>query len=158
MIEPQPTVAVPPSTPVRIRVAAIIVRDGAVLMVRHEKDGRSYWMLPGGGLDHGETLAEALARELREELNLEISVKDLALVNDTIAPDKHRHILNLYFTADIVSGEAVLGSDERVVEVAWQPVETLGTLSMYPDFAGIVQSLIRGEYSRHAAYLGNIWT
>ncbi|MFP4173447.1 MAG: NUDIX domain-containing protein, partial [Candidatus Hydrogenedentota bacterium] len=64
-----------PSDPLpRIRVAAIAVRDGAILLVRHEKHGERYWLLPGGGVDFGETLTEALAREVREETGLAIEV------------------------------------------------------------------------------------
>lgn len=50
----------------RVRVAAIIEQDGSVLMVRHEKGADTYWLLPGGGVDFGESLVTALERELRE--------------------------------------------------------------------------------------------
>jgi 8-oxo-dGTP diphosphatase len=57
-----------------VRVCAAIVRDGAILMVRHEHDGRAYWTLPGGGVEHGETPEQALVREVREEACVEVCV------------------------------------------------------------------------------------
>ena len=48
----------------RIRVSAILRRDSRLLLVRHEKQGREYWLLPGGGVGGGETLVAALKREL----------------------------------------------------------------------------------------------
>ena len=74
----------------RIRVSAILRWQGRVLLCRQEKPGKEYWLLPGGGVDSGETLIEALRRELREELGVEADVQfegPVALV-DSIAP-KH---------------------------------------------------------------------
>ena len=50
----------------RIRVSAILRWQGRVLLCRQEKPGKEYWLLPGGGVDSGETLIEALRRELRK--------------------------------------------------------------------------------------------
>ncbi len=71
-----------------VRVAAVVARDGRVLLARHEKGGESYWVLPGGAVEPGETLAGALVRELREEAGLEVEVGDLLFVNDGYRPEE----------------------------------------------------------------------
>jgi len=85
----------------RVRVAAIVIKDGEILLVRHSKYGTSYWLLPGGGVHYGETLEEALVRELKEETNLDVVIGRPVLINDSVPPDRHRHVLNIYFTARI---------------------------------------------------------
>jgi len=59
---------------IRIRVGVLIWRDGEVLLVRREKGGRSYWLVPGGGVDPGETMVEAAPRELLEETGYSVEV------------------------------------------------------------------------------------
>ena len=59
-----------PSAGVR-RVCVAIVRGDAILLVRHEHDGRSYWTLPGGGVEADETPEQAVLREVREEVELD---------------------------------------------------------------------------------------
>lgn len=56
------------STPARLRAAAVAVRDGRVLVVLRERDGRRYAVLPGGGVEPGETPQQACLRELPEEI------------------------------------------------------------------------------------------
>jgi ADP-ribose pyrophosphatase YjhB (NUDIX family) len=57
-----------------LRVCATLIRDGAILMVRHVHDGRDYWTLPGGAVEAGETLEQAVLREVHEETNLSAHV------------------------------------------------------------------------------------
>lgn len=141
----------------RVRVAAIIVREGGVLLVRHEKDGRSYWMLPGGGVDYGESLHAALARELLEETGVNILPGPLVLVNDSIAPDGGRHVINLCFRAEIAGGTVRKGSDTRVAEALFVPLTDLPALDFRPPFADKVLEIIESGFSGQAVYLGNLW-
>ncbi len=142
----------------RIRVAAIIVENDQLLLVRHEKEGETYWMLPGGGVDFGETLAEALQRELREELCIECDIGPLLLVNDSIPEDRHRHIVNLYFGARIVGGRPQVGEDERVVEAAFHPLDSLERIALRPVIHTILRGVIAEGNTQNDGYLGNLWT
>lgn len=64
-----------------IRYQAAIMRGVEILLIRHREhaDGRSYWVLPGGGIEAGETEIECVRREVREETNLEVNVEALLL-------------------------------------------------------------------------------
>jgi len=154
MLTPSPTAG---AAHPRVRVAAIIVRDDALLLVQHEKPRRRYWLLPGGGVDYGETLVEALAREVKEETGLDVRVGQLALVNDTIPPDRHRHIVNLCFTAEPVGGELRPGRDHRLIDARFVPLDRLNELDLYPDIRNELLAQIRGRFGHTPPYLGNLW-
>ena len=107
--------AAPASREPRIRVAALLVIDGRVVLVRHRRGDRVYHLLPGGGVDWGETLSEALRREVREETGLEIDVGPLLFVNDTLDPSGSRHVVNLTFRATHLGGVPTdIPADTRV--------------------------------------------
>ena len=75
----------------RIRVSAILRWKGRVLLCRHEKSGRGeYWLLPGGGVNSGESLVEGLRRELTEEVGIgdDLTFEGPVAVVDSIAPKR----------------------------------------------------------------------
>lgn len=117
----------------RIRVAALILKGDSILLAEHEKGGRRYWLLPGGGVEYGETVEEALKRELHEEAGLEIEVDQLLWVLDSIPDDFHRHVLNLIFSASPLSENLTPGADQVLRTVAWHPLKNLLDMDLFPD-------------------------
>jgi 8-oxo-dGTP diphosphatase len=117
----------------RIGVYALIRRDDEVLLTRISERGyhSGSWTLPGGGLDHGESPREGLAREVREECGVACEVGDLLDVHDLhfggVAPSgrfEDFHGVHLLFRATVAEG-----AEPRVVEVdgttdavAWVPL------------------------------------
>ena len=90
----------------RVRVAALIHWQNRILLCRQEKPGKEYWLLPGGGVDGGETLVGALRRELGEELGLRdtFPLEGPIAVAESIAPAWQagdRHIVHIVFGADL---------------------------------------------------------
>ena len=90
----------------RVRVAALIRWQNRVLLCRQEKPGKEYWLLPGGGVEGGETLDEALRRELGEELGLweDVMFEGPIAVAESIAPDWRpgdRHVVHIVFGVDL---------------------------------------------------------
>jgi len=78
------------------------------------------------------------------------------LASDAIAPDGSRHVVNLCFLAELLSGTPALGSDPRIVEVAWQPLAALPTLPMFPAFGPTLAAQALAGFPG-APSLGNLW-
>src|SRR3954469_11924727 len=105
----------------RIRVSAILSWKGRVLLCRHEKPGKEYWLLPGGGVNGGESLVDALHRELAEEIGIDdqLPVEGPVAIVDSIAPVRSftpKHVVHIIFAGDLSgrSLEAVTSHDAAV--------------------------------------------
>lgn len=126
---------------IRVRVAGILLNHkNELLLVNHKKNGRSYWLLPGGGVEHGESFAEALTREFMEELSIEIgSVGDLFLVHDTVYPGKERHIVNLYFTVKPKKANVLKVNPDGVLTGArFVSMKEFKKMLFYPDIKSAI--------------------
>ena len=142
----------------RIRVAALMTMAGRVVLVRHRAGSSTYHLLPGGGVDYRETLAEALEREVKEETGLDIEVGRPLFLSDTIDPDGPRHVVNITFAAEVIGGEVAREpADSRVVAVDLVEPDRLTRLDLRPPMAGeLVDALRTGE--PRLQYLGSLFT
>ncbi len=141
------------STGPKIRVSGFIQTNGRVLLVRQRRAGSTYWLLPGGGVQRGETLSAALHREVWEECALRVQPgrAPLALV-ESISPDEgvSRHLIQVVFTASILddptldpgtgSEVAVGGADPAIREMGWFDAASVVHLTIHPP----IQSLLVG--------------
>ncbi|WP_018351992.1 NUDIX domain-containing protein [Longispora albida] len=134
----------------RVTGRAIVFREGSVLLTASGA-GQALWHLPGGGIDPGETAAEATIRELAEECDLEVVLGDLAFVRETTYPlgdGAHRHRIDIVHTATTATPEAArLGPEPgHTTAVAWIPLGELDGLDLRPpELARLLPRLAAGQ-------------
>jgi 8-oxo-dGTP diphosphatase len=124
-----------------LAVSAAIVRAGQVLVVRRARaPANGLFSLPGGVVEIGETLIEALVREVREETSMAIEPVGLAGYREAITHDRdgrvERHFVILPFAARWLAGEPVL--NEELSEARWLRPDALAGLPTTPGLAEIV--------------------
>ena len=113
-----------------LAVSAAIIRDGRVLVTQRARGpGIGIWSMPGGVVEAGETLAEAVKREIDEETSLVIEPVALAGYREVVARDAEdkveRHFVILPFAARWIAGEPKL--NEELDDARWvKPVELAG--------------------------------
>ena len=139
-----------------MRSAGCIRRDGAVLLVKHRKGNREYWLLPGGGVGVGESASGALARELKEELNLDSEVGELLFVAEAMNAEG-QHIIQPTFAVALRGiGELRLGGDSRVSGFGFFDARGIEPLAVFPDIkADILDYLHEGKVKQR--YLRKAW-
>ena len=145
----------------RIRVSAILRWKGRVLLCRHEKNGKEYWLLPGGGVNSGESLVNALHRELAEEIGIddELPVEGPVAIVDSIAPVQSfapKHVVHIIFAGDLGgrSLERVTSQDAAVRGHRLFGVTDLDVVVLHPP---IQRFLRRWQPGDPAVYLGALW-
>lgn len=118
----------------RVGVGALVLKDGAVLLVkRGVNPGKGLWALPGGNLQLGETLQQAAEREIMEETGIEIRAKlppfiTFELIQRDDAGEVQFHYVIVDLVADYVAGEPTGGDDAtdarwiRIAELDRYPV------------------------------------
>jgi 8-oxo-dGTP diphosphatase len=128
-----------------LAVSAAIARDGKVLLVRRARPpAKGLYSLPGGVVEIGETLHDALRREVREETGMAIEPLGLAGFRETILRDPEnrveRHFVILPFAARWITGEPCL--NEELSEARWVEPAEIGALPTTPGLAAIVATAL----------------
>ncbi|MDQ3702543.1 MAG: NUDIX domain-containing protein [Chloroflexota bacterium] len=155
--------------PIRVAAKAVIIRDGKLLVTRNVDDEGEWYILPGGGQEPGETLPEALQRECREEIGVDVDVRELLYVRDYIgrhhefaAQDGAAHGLELMFACTIRPGQVPRNGplpDGPQVGVAWLNLAELARHRLYPQ--ALKRVLTAPERNGtpdgpHGVYLGDV--
>lgn len=116
-----------------VSVGAVIWRGDDVLLIRRARAPfEGQWSIPGGKVEYGETLEDAVVREVREETGVEITLTGLIGVYESIEPDTHFVMID--WCADWVSGEPIadddaleacfVAFDEALTRIAWDTTRT----------------------------------
>lgn len=124
-----------PVTRPEVCVGAVIVQDGSLLLVRRgHGPAAGEWSVPGGRVEWGETLAEAVVREVHEETALDVVCDQLIGWVERIGPDYHFVIFDFSATP-VGPADSVARAGEDAAEVAWVPLSDLADLRLVEGLA-----------------------
>ena len=145
----------------RIRVSALLRWNDRVLLCRHEKPGKEYWLLPGGGVDSGESLVDALRRELLEEVGIDdpMSFEGPIAIVDSISPARAahaKHVVHIIFSADL-GGRSLEAATSADAAVRGHRLFELGELDEVVLHPPIQRFLARWQPGDPTVYLGPLW-
>ena len=132
----------------RIRAGVVLIEDNKVALIERHRAGLDYFVFPGGGVDEGETVEKAAVREAREELGVEVVIKQ------KVAEIHIETSTQIYFLVERVAGEFGTGTGEEFIDSdpsdpsegiyvpIWMPIEELSQRgNIYP--AELVEVVVR---------------
>lgn len=99
-----------------VAVDSVIMRGGKVLLIKRKfEPHRGRWALPGGAVDYGETLKDAVVREVEEETGVKVEPVKLLTILDEPGRDPRGHVVSVVFLCKILGGKPRPGSDAEEV-------------------------------------------
>lgn len=114
----------------------------------NSRNERGLWEFPGGSVEFGETLAEALRREMREEYGIEIEVGELLDVVDHILAEEKQHWVSPTYICRIISGEPHILEPGKSAEIGWFSPDNV------PDDLSVVSRVNLEHYLKKIAPKG----
>jgi 8-oxo-dGTP diphosphatase len=130
-------------------MGALIFKDGKVLLVKRGREPLAgYWSLPGGGVETGERLEDAVAREVLEETGLHVTADSVAAVFERLIPDQlgqceyHYVLIDFYCTP---TGEGNLQPGDDSSEAEWFALDELPSLRMTEGTLDVIKGAAQRE-------------
>jgi 8-oxo-dGTP diphosphatase len=133
-------------------VDAIIQNSSSILLIKRSKDPyKNQFALPGGFVNKGETIEEAIKREVYEETSLEVHPIDILGVYSDPKRDPRGHMMTVVFIVLVIRGNPSAGDDAK--EISWIPIEKINDIKIAFD-----HKLVIHDYLRWKKEGGTYWT
>ena len=135
----------------RIRPSAVIINEGKILTLKYDYLNGVIYAIPGGNLEFGEDIKDALKRELTEEIGIESSFGEVWAIAETF--HKEENTIHFIFKCNTLSNEPVLNPEETTAQdIVWLPIDKLDNYVLYPN----IGSFINKESNNSPIFLGVI--
>lgn len=133
----------------KVRVTGILIDNDSLLLLEQNVDNERAWSLPGGGVEQGESIEQALVREMQEETGLNVTVGDLLYVCDHIKPE--RHVVHLTFLIN-AKDKTIIGTtpgldENEIKNIKFVPISELEKIGFSKKFADLVKNGFPGKGS-----------
>ena len=136
-----------------VRISAVVFFEDKLILVKHKTDEfGEYYLLPGGGWDHAESIEECAIREVREECGLEVEIDHLAFYKSVYTEDDDT--LDIIFKCNVIGGKIEnLDPDNKVKSIDLiENKEELSKLNFHPK--QLKDKIFNNESSTKAQSLG----
>lgn len=131
---------------------AIIQNSSSILLIKRSNDPyKNQFALPGGFVNKGETIEEAIKREVYEETSLEVHPIDILGVYSDPKRDPRGHMMTVVFIVLVIRGNPSSGDDAK--EISWIPIEKINDIKIAFD-----HKLVIHDYLRWKKEGGTYWT
>lgn len=143
----------------RCRPAIALVENAHLLLMRYRYPGGDLYNLPGGNLEPGEFIHQALIRECQEELGIEVELGKLLVMGEMQADAHRKACLHLVFEARLIAGIPILNTQESTADsLCWVPIASLGEYPMYPALAQpLCDALLTGSHGHSVGPFTQAW-
>jgi 8-oxo-dGTP diphosphatase len=118
-----------------IRAGCLVIDNDHILGIKAKYDS-SFYLLPGGAVEQGETIEQAAIRETEEETGIKVNVKGIIYVNEYRSKNPENPCLNIIFLAEKKGGSLREGATDggKVQKALWIPIKDIKTYDLRPAF------------------------
>jgi len=133
-----------------VRAAAIIIREGKILLALSKYGNDSFYLCPGGVVEEYETIREAAQREIKEETNCDVRIEELLYVREWINKKEAANVLDVFFRGKFIRGKETHLFDPCLAKgvikkLEWVPISELQTVDFEPK---MLVSHLQNDYPK----------
>lgn len=99
----------------RVRVCGLCFKGNKILLVKHNLNGDAFYAPPGGAVEFGETMEEALKREMLEETSIEANSVEFKFITEYLNPPLHA--IEMFYYVNLWDGKPMVGNDPETEEI-----------------------------------------